>query len=46
LNLSAPPQTDAGFNSVATPHQQQEPSVYGSLPSEPFYFRTAATATR
>ena len=26
--------------------RQQEPFVYGSLPSEPFYFRTAATATR
>ncbi|MFG3596107.1 caspase family protein [Bradyrhizobium sp. RDI18] len=26
--------------------RQQEPFVYGSLPSEPFYFRTAATASR
>jgi uncharacterized caspase-like protein len=26
--------------------RQQEPFVYGSLPSEPFYFRTAETANR
>lgn len=31
---------------LAATSRQQEPFVYGSLPSEPFYFRTAATATR
>ena len=31
---------------LAATGRQQEPFVYGSLPSEPFYFRTAATANR
>lgn len=31
---------------LAATGRQQEPFVYGSLPSEPFYFRTAATASR
>jgi tetratricopeptide (TPR) repeat protein len=31
---------------LAATGRQQEPFVYGSLPSEPFYFRTAATAAR
>lgn len=31
---------------MAATGRQQEPFVYGSLPSEPFYFRTAATANR
>ncbi|MEH2622795.1 tetratricopeptide (TPR) repeat protein [Bradyrhizobium sp. AZCC 1719] len=31
---------------MAATGRQQEPFVYGSLPSEPFYFRTAATASR
>ena len=31
---------------LAATGRQQEPFVYGSLPSEPFYFRTAAAATR
>jgi tetratricopeptide (TPR) repeat protein len=30
---------------LAATGRQQEPFVYGSLPSEPFYFRIAATAT-
>ncbi|MEH2529833.1 tetratricopeptide (TPR) repeat protein [Bradyrhizobium sp. AZCC 1588] len=31
---------------MAATGRQQEPFVYGSLPSEPFYFRTAATVSR
>ncbi len=31
---------------LAATGRKQEPFVYGSLPSEPFYFRTAATAAR
>ena len=31
---------------LAATGRQQEPFVYGSLPSEPFYFRMAATANR
>jgi len=31
---------------LAATARQQEPFVYGSLPGEPFYFRTAATAAR
>ena len=31
---------------LAATGRQQEPFVYGSLPSEPFYFRRAATANR
>jgi hypothetical protein len=31
---------------LAATARKQEPFVYGSLPSEPFYFRTAATAAR
>ncbi|MBR1247514.1 caspase family protein [Bradyrhizobium sp. AUGA SZCCT0169] len=31
---------------MAATGRQQEPFVYGSLPSEPFYFRSAATANR
>ena len=31
---------------MAATGRQQEPFVYGSLPSEPYYFRTAATANR
>ena len=31
---------------MAATGRKQEPFVYGSLPSEPFYFRTAATANR
>ena len=31
---------------LAATGRQQEPFVYGSLPSEPFYFRAAAAATR
>lgn len=31
---------------LAATGREQEPFVYGSLPSEPFYFRTAATVVR
>ena len=31
---------------LAATDREQEPFVYGSLPSEPFYFRTAATVVR